>query len=409
MSDHDAKTVEEKKDPQVQGDASRAETAAEPQMAHRHPQDNPQDPSSADARREDRPGQQGETGAQHLASGAQQLASGAQQFADEQQNQRPAQSGPVEAERERLQRDHQPVPNRQPGRSFNDPLNTIDANRQREGQQQRRVRMGHHAEHPDDKEKRPPLPGEEGWVPPARIAHPAGKPVTLNVGSPASLSGETPNAMPRETLPIWRHMAETRLSSLDQNTATARLDQAISSMRAMCLDFPYQAEGEVAMTLNFFRQLAARRQRLGTAASLGRTEDRDEVDEAVHEPPPEHFKLRALASDVMWMQETYDSILREHHLDLPDDIADRVDAIRAELDPYANEVNEEAVGDQDDHVLESDQQGNQGEGEERRRQAEPQQQPPPSPSIAHTDPTHPDQPGMADKQRAEQLGQRSAA
>jgi hypothetical protein len=224
-----------------------------------------------------------------------------------------------------------------------------------QGEDASHVRLGHHAPHPKDVEKAPPLPGEPGYVAPARIALPAGQTGIDLRPEPGVVSNQTPQDLPRDTVPLWeQQMLSTRMAQLDRNSATIRMEKAADTLRAMCLDFPYEADGELAAIISFFRDLAARRAKLGTAAELGRTVDKDDIDAATFEPTPEHFQLRALATDAIWMMDTYDDILQHYHLDLPDDVAVRVDAIRQELHPYAQEVHPEAVAGQEQHVLASE-------------------------------------------------------
>lgn len=160
-------------------------------------------------------------------------------------------------------------------------------------------------------------PGDQGYAPPARIAQPGG--VVLEAhhydydtgsGSALAVNGQVPLAMPAPAYEtVLHHTAMAKPSTLSQAAATAQLAKMVGNLRDWIMDFPYPAQGELSVIVQAFRDLAARRASLGTAAQLGRTVPADAIDEAETTPPPEFFTLRAMGAHMLALQQAYERAL----------------------------------------------------------------------------------------------------
>lgn len=186
------------------------------------------------------------------------------------------------------------------------------------------------------------VPGDIGYAPPARIAPEVGVLTAEQLGhyagnnTSANVHGTVPLAMPPPApATVSSDTAYAKPSQLTAAQAGAQLDKAIGDWTTWILDIPYSYDGKKAVVIQFFRDLEARQKARGTAATLGRLVEPDQVDNATSTPPPEFFQLRHAAQQIVALQDVYGGTLAKSGLTLSGQDQAAVDGILKEFAPLA--------------------------------------------------------------------------
>ncbi len=186
------------------------------------------------------------------------------------------------------------------------------------------------------------VPGDVGYAPPARIAIAAGiVPTAEQLGhilgaANVNITGAVPLAMPPPApATVSSDIAFMKPSAMSRGQVAAQLRKTIGDVTAWIMDIPYPMDGKEGVVVQFFRDLEARQRMRGTAATLGRVLEPDQVDKTTTIPPAEFFQLRHAAQLMVAMQAIYEDALTVAGGQLSAANKTAIDQILAEFTPLA--------------------------------------------------------------------------
>lgn len=180
-----------------------------------------------------------------------------------------------------------------------------------------------------------------GGAAPARIALTAGD----HTQKPEyDLGRRTSGAEPMMVVPVMAAEGNTAAPTfgagvmlrparqMDAGTARATLAGIVANAKNWMADFPHDAQGEGAATLNFFRGLISHNRIRSDAAAHGQQLDPHETETASFTPPPERHVLEQARQQVSDVLAAFESAMKAASVMLPPNDQQAVANLRKLLD-----------------------------------------------------------------------------
>lgn len=199
-------------------------------------------------------------------------------------------------------------------------------------------------------------PGEIGYAPPARVANFSGVLTNEHLGyhpgtdASVNIHGQVPLAMPAPAdATLSSSTAGMKPSLLSKQSATVALSKMWADMQAWIMDIPFPMEGQLAVVVQFARDMKARQVAMSTAHQLGRTLEPDAVDKATFDVPAEYFHLRGAAGEIAMLQKIYSAALAAKGIELSSDDQRSVDQIMSHFEGLSDGPKSPDDVAEDDH------------------------------------------------------------